>query len=182
MGEDRAPSAVESTDQGRSAGTLAGRLAGHSPSGWRAAAWTRWPAPATGSPSTRSPPGNSASGDIVALNLGETVVVHRFLMVRAAGDGRRWFCQKGDNSPAWSWGPPGNGARPRDGHQGPGSCPPAFAPPLDLDQSAAGRWAGAGCCWPAASGHRRRLSRRHGPSAVSGSADVADPPGPAAPK
>lgn len=42
-------------------------------------------------------------GDILALHLGETVVVHRLLMVRTAVDGRRWFCQKGDNSPVWSW-------------------------------------------------------------------------------
>ncbi len=48
-------------------------------------------------------PGDLCCGDILALQQGETVVVHRFLMARTAGDGRRWYCQMGDNSPAWSW-------------------------------------------------------------------------------
>jgi hypothetical protein len=42
-------------------------------------------------------------GDLIALRQGEALVVHRFLMARTAGDGGRRYCQKGDNSPAWSW-------------------------------------------------------------------------------
>jgi len=42
-------------------------------------------------------------GDVIAIHQGETVVVHRLLMTRTTGDGGSWFCQKGDNSPAWSW-------------------------------------------------------------------------------
>lgn len=52
------------------------------------------------------PPEQLHCGDIIALQQGETLVVHRFLMARTAKGGRRWCCQKGDNSPAWSWVPP----------------------------------------------------------------------------
>jgi len=42
-------------------------------------------------------------GDLVALQLGERLVVHRLLRFRPGPDGARLLCQKGDNSPAWSW-------------------------------------------------------------------------------
>lgn len=42
-------------------------------------------------------------GDVVALQLGERLVVHRLLRFRAGPGGSRLLCQKGDNSPASSW-------------------------------------------------------------------------------
>ena len=45
-------------------------------------------------------------GDIVALRQGETLVVHRLLGARSGDQGGVLYCQKGDNSPAWSWAEP----------------------------------------------------------------------------
>jgi len=41
-------------------------------------------------------------GDLIALLMGGTLVIHRFLGFRETPAGLR-LCQKGDNTPAWSW-------------------------------------------------------------------------------
>jgi hypothetical protein len=41
-------------------------------------------------------------GDLVAVQAGRNLVVHRFVQSRTGPDGIRRLCQKGDNSPAWS--------------------------------------------------------------------------------
>jgi signal peptidase I len=49
-------------------------------------------------------PGKLKTGDLLAFRQGTNLVVHRFITKKQV-NGAWWFCQKGDNTSAWSWVP-----------------------------------------------------------------------------